>query len=68
MAIAPVRSGPQVNYSAVDEALFTKLSWRLLPLLVTCYVIAFIDRINIGFAQARGPFDGDGQGLAEGRK
>ncbi|GAA5233650.1 MFS transporter [Verticiella sediminum] len=39
------------NYSAEDEALFSKVSWRLLPLLIVCYVVAFIDRINIGFAQ-----------------
>lgn len=31
--------------------LFTKISWRLLPFLMLCYVIAFLDRINIGFAQ-----------------
>ena len=37
--------------SAADEALFSKVSWRLLPLLIVCYIIAFLDRINIGFAQ-----------------
>lgn len=37
--------------SPADDALFSKISWRLLPLLVVCYIIAFIDRINIGFAQ-----------------
>jgi D-galactonate transporter len=37
--------------SAADEALFSKVSWRLLPLLIICYIIAFLDRINIGFAQ-----------------
>lgn len=25
--------------------------WRLLPLLLICYVIAYIDRINVGFAK-----------------
>jgi sugar phosphate permease len=37
--------------SVADEALFSKISWRLLPLLIICYIIAFLDRINIGFAQ-----------------
>jgi D-galactonate transporter len=37
--------------SAADDALFSKVSWRLLPLLIICYIIAFLDRINIGFAQ-----------------
>lgn len=34
-----------------DDALFSKISWHLLPLLILCYVVAFLDRINIGFAQ-----------------
>ncbi|MFT3815132.1 MAG: MFS transporter [Acidovorax sp.] len=45
------QSGPAVQYAPEDEALFTKVSWRLMPLLITCYVIAFLDRVNIGFAQ-----------------
>jgi D-galactonate transporter len=31
--------------------LFSKVSWRILPFLMLCYVIAFLDRINIGYAQ-----------------
>ncbi len=46
-----VPASGSAGFSAQDEALFSKVSWRLLPLLVVCYVIAFIDRINIGFAQ-----------------
>ena len=37
--------------SDADEALFSKISWHLLPLLMVCYIVAFLDRINIGFAQ-----------------
>lgn len=37
--------------SPEDDALFSKINWRLLPLLTLCYLIAFLDRINIGFAQ-----------------
>jgi D-galactonate transporter len=33
------------------KLLFSKIDRHLLPLLTTCYVIAFLDRINIGFAQ-----------------
>ncbi|TSD56355.1 MFS transporter [Variovorax sp. KBS0712] len=46
-AQAPARA----PYNAADEALFSKVSWHLLPLLILCYIVAFIDRINIGFAQ-----------------
>ncbi len=44
-------AAPQAHYTADDEALFSRISWRLLPLLIVCYVIAFLDRVNIGFAQ-----------------
>jgi MFS transporter, ACS family, tartrate transporter len=32
------------------ENTLKKVSWRLIPLLFLCYIIAYIDRINIGFA------------------
>jgi ACS family tartrate transporter-like MFS transporter len=32
------------------EAVTSKISWRLIPLLFLCYIIAYIDRINVGFA------------------
>jgi D-galactonate transporter len=47
---APPNIPPQI-YSQADEALFSKVAWRILPLLTLCYVVAFLDRINIGFAQ-----------------
>src|SRR5258708_37440358 len=31
--------------------LFSKIGWRILPFLIICYMIAFLDRINIGYAQ-----------------
>jgi D-galactonate transporter len=37
---------------AVDEgAMLRKVAWRIIPFLFLCYVISFLDRINIGFAQ-----------------
>jgi sugar phosphate permease len=30
---------------------YRKISWRIAPVLVTAYALAFVDRINIGFAQ-----------------
>ncbi|NIZ85672.1 MFS transporter, partial [Escherichia coli] len=47
LAPADLRPLAQPN----DDALFAKVNWHLLPLLITCYVIAYLDRINIGFAQ-----------------
>jgi len=37
--------------SSATTQLFSKISWRILPFLMLCYVIAFLDRINIGYAQ-----------------
>jgi MFS family permease len=33
------------------DALYRKVGWRLMPVLVLCYLAAFIDRTNIGFAK-----------------
>ena len=33
-----------------DEALYKKIRWRLLPYLLLLYVIAWFDRVNVGFA------------------
>ena len=27
------------------------MGWRLVPLLVVCYVVAYLDRVNVGFAK-----------------
>lgn len=34
-----------------DDRLISKVAWRIIPFLFLCYVISFLDRINIGFAQ-----------------
>jgi len=43
--------------AAVDDgatqALYRRISRRLLPFLILCYTLSFIDRINIGFAHAQ---------------
>jgi D-galactonate transporter len=36
---------------AFEEATYRKVSWRLIPLLLICYVIAYLDRVNVGFAK-----------------
>lgn len=34
-----------------QHALYLKVAMRLVPLLIVCYVIAYLDRINVGFAK-----------------
>ncbi len=31
--------------------LYDKLNWRLLPFLLACYLFAYLDRVNVGFAK-----------------
>ncbi|AXF12712.1 MFS transporter (plasmid) [Paraburkholderia graminis] len=33
------------------SALYLKVALRLMPLLMVCYVVAYLDRINVGFAK-----------------
>ncbi|CAE6839680.1 Putative tartrate transporter [Paraburkholderia aspalathi] len=44
---------PALGASAVahDDLLYRKVSMRIIPFLFLCYVVSFLDRINIGFAQ-----------------
>jgi len=36
---------------ALEQELYAKVSWRLLPLLAVAYFIAYVDRVNVGFAK-----------------
>lgn len=34
-----------------EDALYRKVFWRLIPLLFFCYIAAYLDRVNVGFAK-----------------
>ncbi|QQX85093.1 MFS transporter [Cupriavidus necator] len=36
---------------AFEDATYRKVSWRLVPFLLLCYVVAYLDRVNVGFAK-----------------
>jgi len=42
---------PTTRAAALDLQVYRKLNRRLLPFLACLYVIAYIDRVNIGFAK-----------------
>jgi len=46
---APVAVGASAS-AALDEA-YRKVTWRLLPFLMVLWILAWIDRVNIGFAK-----------------
>ena len=37
--------------SQAADAAYRKIAWRLLPLLFVCYIAAYLDRVNVGFAK-----------------
>jgi hypothetical protein len=43
-----LREGKAMNMAARRAS--RKAAWRLIPFLTLCYVIAFLDRVNVGFA------------------
>ncbi|AWN54406.1 MFS transporter [Methylobacterium sp. 17Sr1-1] len=50
MAIAT--AGPLAGTESLTEAsVVRKVAWRLMPLIMICYLFAFFDRINISFAK-----------------
>jgi MFS family permease len=36
---------------AALERIYAKVTWRIVPFLFICYVVAYLDRVNIGFAK-----------------
>ncbi len=38
--------------NSIEQTTVSKVSWRLLPLLMISYFIAYLDRVNLGFAGA----------------
>lgn len=34
-----------------ESAVYKKVSWRIVPFLLSCYVAAYLDRVNVGFAK-----------------
>lgn len=34
-----------------EDRLYRKVAWRLVPFLFLCYVLSFLDRVNVGFAK-----------------
>ena len=34
-----------------EDAIYRKVGWRVLPLLVVCFIFAYFDRVNISFAK-----------------
>ena len=44
-------SATSAALAATEQAIVRKVAWRLMPLIMVCYLFAFFDRINISFAK-----------------
>jgi D-galactonate transporter len=36
---------------AIETRTISKVMWRLIPFLIACYFVAYLDRVNVGFAK-----------------
>jgi len=50
-SLNPLNSGSAILTTEQSRGLLSKISWHLIPLLFLCYIIAYVDRINVGFAK-----------------
>jgi D-galactonate transporter len=41
-----IPSAPQT-----EASVYRKITWRIMPFLFLCYVLAYVDRVNVGFAK-----------------
>ncbi len=49
MSIA--NSATLTGASTFEDSTYAKVTWRIIPLLFLCYVVAYLDRVNVGFAK-----------------
>lgn len=51
LASPPAHDLPMRAADPAHDALYRRVTWRLVGFLFICYVFAFLDRINVGFAK-----------------
>jgi len=44
-------AAPNVTSINASHALYSKVAWRIMPIVLLSYIIAYLDRVNIGFAK-----------------
>lgn len=50
-ATRPIEAAPLLVNQSEEDQVYAKITRRLIPLLFACYLLAFLDRINVGYAQ-----------------
>jgi sugar phosphate permease len=46
-----VATAVDISADEVERRAYAKVTWRMLPLLFLCYIVAYLDRVNVGFAK-----------------
>jgi D-galactonate transporter len=46
----PYAAIPTTSATAAD-ALYRRIAWRIMPILLIAYIVAYVDRVNVGFAK-----------------
>ena len=49
MAIAPA-AADSFGFTPEQERVISKVLWRVVPFLLVCYIVAYLDRVNVGVA------------------
>lgn len=45
--------GLGVTPAAPTSGVYGRIAWKILPFLIICYLFAYLDRVNVGFAKLR---------------
>ncbi|MFZ6772131.1 MFS transporter [Undibacterium sp. SXout7W] len=45
------RSSAFAQTSLDEVSIYRKVTWRIVPFLMLCYIVAYLDRVNVGFAK-----------------
>jgi MFS family permease len=48
MASKPQQAAVSAEF---EKSVYRKVTWRLIPFLFLCYIFAYVDRVNVGFAK-----------------
>ena len=50
MAIAPTTTVDAAGFTPEQERILSKVLWRIVPFLLLSYIVAYLDRVNVGVA------------------
>jgi D-galactonate transporter len=45
------QTAPNISVVSATDLLYRKIAWRIMPILFVSYIIAYLDRVNVGFAK-----------------